>query len=115
MVARFHAKVRSLPVLDPRRMACMEVAAREEGACVRTIFSTWPTAARRMLPDQWIVGACLCFGLRIPVLSTFVGATIGNTDRACDACGVELMTAQTGGDGFRHKNDAVNWCVEDIE
>ena len=106
--------MRALPVLDPRRMTYMEVAAKEEGACIRAIFETWPTPSKRMLPDQWIAGACIYFGLPIPMLSTFVGATIGNSQKRCDAHGHVLMAAHVGGDGWKYKHDAISWCVDDI-
>ena len=99
------------PSMDPHRVSYLEVSRKDEGAAIRTVLSTWPSAHRPLLPVQWITGFALIFGMRIPALATFVGAPIGTRHGAsvCDAWGYKVSSAVLPGDGWRTRHDAINW------
>ena len=48
----------ALDEMDPRRMAFLEASAKNGGAPIRAVMSSWPTKQRHITPDQFHTGAC---------------------------------------------------------
>ena len=101
------ASMLTLDEMDPRRMAFLEASAKDGGAPIRAVMSSWPTQQRHITPDQFHTGACTYMGLPIPALVPFVGNQIGSTGRRLDAHGHQLASATLKGDGWRIRHDGV--------
>jgi hypothetical protein len=110
-IARCRLKMMSLDPMHPSRMSFLEASGQAEGAAVRAVLSSWPSASRPFTPIQWVTGFELLFGCPITALAQFEGSRIGSTKWTCDKHGHRLTATQVRGDHWRERHDAVNWAL----
>ena len=85
-------------------MAFLEASAKNDGAAIRAVMSSWPTKQRHTSPEQLTTGACICMGFPTPAPLPFVGNRIGSTNRRVDPHGHQLASATFNGDGWRKRH-----------
>ena len=96
--ARHRLKMMTLDPMHPSRMSFLEASGQAEGAAVRAVLSSWPSASRPFTPIQWVTGFELLFGCPVTAIAQFEGSRIGSTKWTCDEYSHRLTATQVRGD-----------------